>query len=174
MKFFNQFKLCILNGKRSTLESQCRIQDPPFHPSYKVPEHSFLSWSIIGICESCTNGCDEMVNKKELNWVFKNRVDNTLPTLISPFLFNLYINDLAFEIKQLNIRIIISGECVSILMYADDICLLASSERDLQEMLHVFKSWCDKQHMSLNKDKTQKNTYFSFTYTVSQQNSVCF
>ncbi len=108
-----------------------------------------------------------MVNKKELNWVFKNRVDNTLPTLISPFLFNLYINDLAFEIKQLNIRIIISGECVSILMYADDICLLASSERDLQEMLHVFTSWCDKQHMSLNKDKTQKNTYFSFTYTVS-------
>ncbi len=61
--------------------------------------------------------------------------------LISPILFNLYINDLAIEIKQLNKGIIINGECVSILMYADDICLLASSERDLLEMLQVLKSW---------------------------------
>ncbi len=67
----------------------------------------------------------------------------------------MYINDLAIEIKQLNKGIIINGESVSILMYADDICLLASSERDLQEMLYVLKSWCDKWHMSLNTDKTQ-------------------
>ncbi len=64
--------------------------------------------------------------------------------LISPIRFNLYINDLANEIKQLNKGIIINGECVSILMYADDICLLALSERDLQEMLNLLKSWCDK------------------------------
>ncbi len=67
--------------------------------------------------------------------------------LISPIPFNLYINDLAIEIKQLNKGIIINGECVSILMYADDICLLASSERDLPEMLHVVKSCCDKWHI---------------------------
>ncbi len=69
--------------------------------------------------------------------------------LISQIPFNLYINDMTIDIKQLNKGIIINGECVSILMYADDICLLASSERDLQEMLHVLKSWCDKWHMSL-------------------------
>ncbi len=46
--------------------------------------------------------------------------------LISPILFNMHINDLAIEIKQLKKEIIINGECVFILMYAGDICLLAS------------------------------------------------
>ncbi len=64
--------------------------------------------------------------------------------LISSILFNLYINDVAIEIKALNKGIIINGECVPILMYADYICLLASTERYLKEMLHVFKSCCDK------------------------------
>ncbi len=50
--------------------------------------------------------------------------------LISLVIFNLYINDLAIEIKQLNNgTIIINGECVSILMYADDMCLMVSLER---------------------------------------------
>ncbi len=44
---------------------------PAFDPSNTVPDHSLLSWSIMGICESCTNGCDEIVNEKELNQVFK-------------------------------------------------------------------------------------------------------
>ncbi len=62
---------------------------------------------------------------------------------------------LRIEIKQRNKGIIINGECVSILMYVDYISLLTSLERDLQEMLHVLKSWFDKWHMSLNTDITQ-------------------
>ncbi len=54
------------------------------------------------------------------------------------------MNDLAIEIKQLNKGNIINGERVSILMYTDDICLHASSERDVQEILHLLQSWCDK------------------------------
>ncbi len=57
--------------------------------------------------------------------------------LILSILFNLYINELAI------------GECVSILMFADDIYLLASSERDLQEMLDVLKSY-DYTHINKN------------------------
>jgi hypothetical protein len=75
--------------------------------------------------------------------------------IISPVLFNMYINDLASEIKQLNKGIIINGECLSILMYADDICLIASSESNLQDMLNVLKQWCDKWEMNVNTEKTQ-------------------
>ncbi len=98
-------------------------------------------------CCVCINGFDTQ-------W-FRVKTGLKQTCLISPIPFNLYINDLAIEIKHLNKGIIINGECVSLLMYADDICLVASSERELQEMLHVLKSWCDKWHMSLNTDKTE-------------------
>ncbi len=44
---------------------------PAFDPSNKVPDHSLVSWRIMSICKSCTNGCDEIVKEKELNQVFK-------------------------------------------------------------------------------------------------------
>ena len=56
--------------------------------------------------------------------------------LLSPILFNLYINDLTTRINGLGLRIDIgTGEKVGILLYADDIVFVAGSEADLQKML---------------------------------------
>ncbi len=51
--------------------------------------------------------------------------------VLSTTLFNDYINDLTKEIKDLNIGIYIGDVKISILMYADDIVLLAECEKDL-------------------------------------------
>ena len=55
--------------------------------------------------------------------------------IISPILFSMYLNDLATGIKNLNCGIDINDYNLSILLYADDIVLIASSETDLQKML---------------------------------------
>ena len=44
---------------------------------------------------------------------------------LSPTLFSLFLNDLAKEIKDLDAGIMIAGICLSILLYADDIVLIA-------------------------------------------------
>ena len=74
--------------------------------------------------------------------------------LISPTLFAIYINDLATDIKALNKGINIDGTNISILLYADDIVLLATSEIDLQSMLNCVNNWCFKWRLSINCDKS--------------------
>ena len=61
---------------------------------------------------------------------------------LSPTLFNLFINNLASQIKELHCGIKIGIEQVSILLYADDIVLLSDSEKGLQSMLTYLNTWC--------------------------------
>ncbi len=56
--------------------------------------------------------------------------------LISPQLFNLYFSDLIEEIQNLGLGIATDEDLISILLYADDIALLAEYEPDLQQMLN--------------------------------------
>ena len=51
---------------------------------------------------------------------------------MSPVLFQLYINDLALDIKRLNCGVRIADSHLSILMFADDHVLLAGNAVDLQ------------------------------------------
>ena len=74
---------------------------------------------------------------------------------LSPTLFSLFLNDLAVEIKNLNDGIMIGALCLSILLYADDICLLAPTPEKLQNMLDVVSDWCRKWGMQINTKKTQ-------------------
>ncbi len=76
--------------------------------------------------------------------------------ILSPLLFNLYINDLAQILKQMNIGVTIdTGEKVPLLLYADDLCLLAESEIQLQQMLDTLHGWCVRNRMAVNTGKTK-------------------
>ena len=55
---------------------------------------------------------------------------------LSPILFNLYINDLVTMLKGLDVGVNIGDEKVCILLYADDIVLIAESADDLQTLLN--------------------------------------
>ena len=74
---------------------------------------------------------------------------------MSPTLFAIYINDLAVEIKNSNIGVILNENLtINILLYADDIVLLAKSEEDLQSLLYIVECWCKKWRLEINLTKT--------------------
>ena len=75
--------------------------------------------------------------------------------VMSPTLFSMFLNDLATGIKELNCGIQINELVISILLYADDIVLIAPTEESLQKMLNFVSDWCRKWRMAVNTDKTK-------------------
>ena len=82
---------------------------------------------------------------------------------LSPTLFSIFINDLAWEIKDSNIGVNIEVEDIAgnievivlnILLYADDIVLFAENEEDLQSLLFIVQIWCKKWRLEVNLSKT--------------------
>ena len=73
----------------------------------------------------------------------------------STTLFALYVNSLADKIKNLNLGIKIGDTEISILMYADDIILIAETQEGLQCMLNELHTWCKRWRMTVNTEKTQ-------------------
>lgn len=94
------------------------------------------------------------VNDKVTEWFPVDRGVRQGDSL-SPTLFSLYLNDLAVSIKAMNKGVNVGGKNISILLYADDIVLLAPTENKLQEMLNHVNSWCNTWGMKINSTKTQ-------------------
>ena len=74
---------------------------------------------------------------------------------LSPTLFAIFINDLAEEIKASNVGPDLdSATFVNILLYSDDIVLLAKDEHDLQALLFLVENWCRNWRLEVNLTKT--------------------
>ena len=58
-------------------------------------------------------------------------------------LFNLFINGLIEQIKQLNLGVKCGEILLALLMFADDIAIMAETEEDLQCMLSTLHTWCE-------------------------------
>ena len=74
--------------------------------------------------------------------------------LLSPLLFNLYIDDLICDMNLLNIGIKID-EKICILLYAADVILIADTEEDLQTLLKCLHDWSERNGLKINKDKSK-------------------
>ena len=74
---------------------------------------------------------------------------------LSPTLFSIYMNDLATQLAALKKGVKFGGNCLSTLMYADDIVVIASSAADLQCQLNCVNEWCQKWRLDLNADKSK-------------------
>ena len=61
---------------------------------------------------------------------------------LSPTLFALFVNDLAMEIKAMNVGVKVGERQVPILLYADDVAIISETETDMQAMLNVVHEWC--------------------------------
>ena len=73
---------------------------------------------------------------------------------LSPLLFNLYVNDLHKAIADTGKDIMIDDMKISMLMYADDVVLMAESENDLQVMLNSLSNWCTQWKLLINRAKS--------------------
>ena len=75
--------------------------------------------------------------------------------LLSPLLFNIYINSLAETIKHLGLGVDVDGEKIGIFLYADDLVLISENEADLQAMLDILNNWCKNNKINLNAEKSK-------------------
>ena len=89
--------------------------------------------------------------------------------LISPLMFNIYINDLAMVIKDKCKGVKLeNGNELCLLMYADDIVFLAETEDDLQLMLNVLSEWCKSWEVTVNLKKSQIMHFRSTSKVVTE------
>ena len=91
--------------------------------------------------------------------------------VLSPLLFNLYLNEIPNLVKACNSndRIILqNGLRLSCLFYADDVVLFSSSATGLQTSLNIFQQYCKNWKLSINlifekrcrKSTIEKNSFF--------------
>ena len=104
--------------------------------------------SIYSSVSSCVR-----VNSHKTDW-FDVKCGLRQGCILSPILFNLFINDLAVYLKSLNIGVQLGDEKICILIYADDIVLLADNEQNLQVMLNTLNEWCNRNDLSINVSKS--------------------
>ena len=110
----------------------------------------FLS-ALQSLYENVT--CTVRVNDRHTPW-FNVDCGVKQGCLLSPTLFAAYINDLAERINNLNCGVHIDDTMLSILLYADDIALIAPDEESLQKMLDTVSEWCREWKIDINPIKS--------------------
>ena len=73
--------------------------------------------------------------------------------ILSPLLFNIFINDLKDVVTKLGKGVRFGNSRISMLFFADDIVLLAESREDLEAMLQVVFEYSLKWRLKFNYDK---------------------
>ena len=124
--------------------------------------------AIKGIYQNVS--CCVKINGLDTNW-FEVTTGLKQGCLLSPLLFNIYINDLVNVLKENCQGVKIGGENVCVLMYADDLALIAQNERDLQKMLDTLFNWCEQWRIKVN---TGKSEIVHFRQSRSSQTKVQF
>lgn len=76
--------------------------------------------------------------------------------ILSPLLFNIYINELPnlFTETASDPFILPNGTKLSSLLYADDLIILSRSKHGLQNCLNQLHNWCNRWMMEVNLKKT--------------------
>jgi hypothetical protein len=123
--------------------------------------------SLYGKTEACIK-LNDMITRKFHTITGVRQGDS-----LSPTLFNIYINDLAAQLKEQNKGLSYPSIDLSLLLYADDVVLLSGTELGLQKQLTTLEKWCTKWKMKVNIQKSQimhfratrkKGTNFMFRY----------
>ena len=78
----------------------------------------------------------------------------------SPICFNMLPNELAHEIQTegLGVEVAEAGK-IGILLYADDIVLLAMNNRDMRKVCEVVERWLARYKLKVNIEKSEVVLY---------------
>ena len=79
--------------------------------------------------------------------------------VLSPMLFNLYINEIPelFKNTLLDPLVLPNGTTINSLLYADDLVILSKSKSGLQNCLDQLHQWCEKWLMKINPKKNKSH-----------------
>ncbi len=94
--------------------------------------------------------------------------------VISPTLFSIYVNDLTEELKCLNCGINIDGVILAVLLFTDDVAILAPTAETMQGMLDAVDTLCRKWRLSLNQGKIKIVHYRPPSFPQSDVLFKCF
>ena len=83
------------------------------------------------------------INGKSTSW-FSCKSSVKQGDNCSPTLFSIFIDDLVREINDLGLGINVGEDKVSLLLYTDDIVMVAYNERDMQLLLDKLHDWCKR------------------------------
>ena len=73
--------------------------------------------------------------------------------VLSPLLFSIYTEELAARIRDSGLGVLVNAKRLGILLYADDVVLIADSEVMLQEMLDMATGYGNEFSLSFNYSK---------------------
>lgn len=79
--------------------------------------------------------------------------------VLSPLLFNLYVNDLPLFFNETHDPVTIGKYLTNVLMYADDLVLMSTSKAGLQRCLEDLQTYCEKWKLKVNINKTKIVTF---------------
>jgi len=79
--------------------------------------------------------------------------------VLSPILFDIFVNDLVAELKEKGWGVEVGMSRLSILLFADDIVLVADSAQELQQMLDLVTDFCSRWRCDCNTKKTEVVVY---------------
>lgn len=74
---------------------------------------------------------------------------------LSPYLFNIFIEEAINEMKEETKGVKINGQKVHCIRFADDIALVAENEEEMNEMLNILAEKLNKYKLKINAGKTK-------------------
>ena len=86
---------------------------------------------------------------------FSSNVGVKQGCILSPTLFNLFINDLSSYLDHENSGVCIDGFNICHLLFADDLVLLSQSPSHLQKLLNKVSKYCSINWLTINIEKTK-------------------
>ena len=91
--------------------------------------------------------------------------------ILSPDLYNIYVDDLVLILQKSGVGCYISKIFAAALLYADDMCVLAPSLHGLQKLLDLCSLYCEEWDICLNAKKT-KSMYFGKSTEIKFQTTL--
>ena len=160
------FVLCTILRNRKLSGQETFLTFIDFQKAFDSVDRNFLLYKMlqIGITGQMYWAISSLYNNPRSRIILNDSETNYFDCpvgvkqgdCLSPTLFSIFINDIAEEIKQSNIGVKVGEDLlVNILMYADDIVLLAENEHDLQDLLIIVENWCRRWRLDVNISKTK-------------------
>ena len=98
--------------------------------------------------------CSVRVNNTLTDW-FNVSMGLKQGCILSPQLFNAFLNGLTQCINELHCGVEYGDNSISMLLYADDIILIANDEHKFQRMLDVLDEYCKTWRLTINPNKSK-------------------